>query len=66
MSVVSIGRSGLIIEIVFVILLLFPGGKGKAPWECLGKRPAGIHIPVVVYCLCTLGKTWVDHPLYFG
>ena len=22
---------------------LFPGGKGKAPRECLGKRPAGIH-----------------------
>jgi hypothetical protein len=26
---------------------LFPGEKGKAPRESLGKRPAGIHIPVV-------------------
>jgi hypothetical protein len=42
----------LIIEMVhfkFVLLCFIcsQGGKGKAPWECLGKRPAGIHILVV-------------------
>ena len=48
MSCVSIGCRFLIIEIVCVILFhLFPGGKGKAPRECLGKRPEGIHIPIV-------------------
>ena len=57
----SIGRSDLIIRYsVFV-----PRGEGKAPWESLGKRPAGIHIPVV-HTLCTLGMPWVDLPLYFG
>jgi hypothetical protein len=27
--------------LLVIILFLFPGGK--APWECLGKRPAGVH-----------------------
>ena len=40
--------SQCVCEIVYNILFhLFPGGKGKAPRECLGKRPVGIHIPVV-------------------
>ena len=62
---VPIGRSvfdywnGLL---MFVFLLICSQG-GR---ECLGKRPAGINIPEYVLCLCTLGKTRLDHPLYFG
>ena len=42
---VYVQRTVLIIELVCTFLFnLFPGGKGKAPRECLGKRPAGIHI----------------------
>ena len=41
MSFVSLFENGLIF-----CFICSQGEKGKAPWECLGKRPAGIHIPV--------------------
>ena len=37
----------------------------EKPWDVLRQEARGHILPVHVPCLCTLGKTWTDHPMYF-
>ena len=40
-------------------------GEGESTLGVLRQEAHGHTLPVAEPCLCTLGKIWADHPLYF-